>query len=72
MKRKEVSMMLSVNEDSLDDSDDDSEVLILEISDDLVDSEIEKALILILEICLDEYFDDDLVDDERRCVNERI
>jgi hypothetical protein len=72
MRKKDDSMMLSVNDDSHDDLVDDNEVSISEISEDLVDSEVEKAWILILEIYLDEYLVDDLVDDEVECVNEKI
>jgi hypothetical protein len=72
MKRRGDNMMLSVNDDSLDDFDDDSEVLILEISEGLVDSVIEKVWILIFEICFDEYLVDDLVVEEQKCVNEMI
>ena len=43
MRKKDDNMMHSVNDDSLDDLDDDNEVLILEISDDLVDLVDEKA-----------------------------
>jgi hypothetical protein len=68
MKKRDDSMMHFVNEDLLDDSDEDSEVLILEISEDLVG----ELLILIFEICLDEYFEVDLVDDEQKYVNEKI
>ena len=64
-------MMLFVNDDLHDDSDEELDDLILEISDDLVDSEIEKALISISEICSVEYSEEDF-DDERECVNERI
>jgi hypothetical protein len=68
MKKRDDSMMHFVNEDLLDDSDEDSEVLILEISEDLVG----ELSILIFEICLDEYFEVDLVDDEQKYVNEKI
>ena len=61
-------MMLSVNDDLLDDLVDDNEVLILVILDDSVD----EQLILILGICLDEYLDDDLEVDEVKYVSEKI
>jgi hypothetical protein len=41
MRKKDDNMMHSVNDDLLDDSDEDSEVLILEILEDLADFEIE-------------------------------
>jgi hypothetical protein len=47
MKRKNNNMMLSVNDDSLDDLVVDDEALIL---DDFRDFEIEQVLILIYEI----------------------
>jgi hypothetical protein len=72
MRKKEVNMMLSVNDDSLDDFDDDREVLILEILEDSVDLVIEKVWILILEIYFDEYLVDDLGVEGQRYVNEMI
>ena len=68
MKRKNDSMMLSVNDDLLDDSVAEHEVLILEIFDDSVDD----LLILISEICFDESFEDDLDDEVQKFVNEKI
>ncbi|MBO7094884.1 hypothetical protein J6V86_01550 [bacterium] len=65
-------MMHSVNDDSLDDSDDDNEVLISEILEDLVGSVIEKVWILILGICYEEYFEVDFDDEEQKYVSERI
>jgi hypothetical protein len=47
MKKRGDSMMLFVNDDLLNDSEDDNEVLILEILDDSVDLEIENEWILI-------------------------
>jgi hypothetical protein len=61
-----------VNDDLLGDLDDDKGVLILVISDDLVDLEMENESILILEICLEEYFEVDLDDENREFVSEKI
>ena len=69
MRKKDDNMMLSVNDDLLDDFHDDSDDLIL---DDFHDLETEQVWILILEICLDEFFEDDLDDDEVKSVNEKI
>ena len=68
MKRKDDSMMLSVNDDLREDLDDDSEVLISEILGDLLD----EQLILILGIYLVEYFEVDSDDEEVKYVNEKI
>jgi hypothetical protein len=69
MRKKDDNMMHSVNDDLLDDlADDDNEDLILEDSHDL---EIEHEWISIYEICLDEFSEDDLGDDEAKSVNER-
>jgi hypothetical protein len=67
MKKREDSMMHSVNDDSHDDLVDEMEVLIFEISDD---SEGE-LLILIFEIYLVESSEEDLVDEEVRYTNEK-
>jgi hypothetical protein len=72
MKRKDDNMTHSANDDSHDDFDDDHEVLILEISEDLVDLVTEKVWILISEIYLEEFFDEDLVEENQKFVNERI
>ena len=69
MRKKDDNMIISVNDDSLDDLDDDNDDLIL---DDFHDLETEQVWILILEICLDEFFEDDLDDDEVKSVNEKI
>jgi hypothetical protein len=70
MRKKDDNMMHSVNEDLLDDSDDDSEDSILE---DFHDLEVgSDDLILIFEICLDECSEDDLDDEDREFVNEKI
>ena len=61
-------MMHSVNDDSLDDSDDDNEDL---ISVAFHDFEIEEW-ILIWVICFDDSFDDDLGDERQKFVNEKI
>jgi hypothetical protein len=68
MKRKGDNMMHSVNDDLLEGSEDEMEVLIFEISDD---SEGE-LLILIFEIYLVESSEEDLVDEEVRYTNEKI
>jgi hypothetical protein len=67
MKKREDSMMHSVNDDSHDDLVDEMEVLIFEISDD---SEGELS-ILIFEIYLVESSEEDLVDEEVRYTNEK-
>jgi hypothetical protein len=72
MRKKGDNMMLSVNDDLLDDFDDDNEVLILEIFEDLADLVIEKVWILILEICYEGYLGDDSVVEGRKYVNEMI
>ena len=66
-------MMHFVNDGLLDDLVEvDSEVLILEISDDSVDLDDENELISIFEIYYDEFFDDDLDDEEVKYVNDEI
>ncbi len=72
MRKRGDYMMHSVNDDSLDDFDDDNEVLISEILEDLVGSVIEKVWILILGICYEEYFEVDFDDEEQKYVSERI
>jgi hypothetical protein len=72
MKRKEGSMMHSVNEDLLDDSVDDNDDLIFEIFEDSVDSEIESEWILIWETYYDDFLDEVLEDEEGvKFVNEK-
>ena len=62
--------MLSVSDDSLDDLvDDDNDDSILV---DFHDFEIEREWISICEIYFDEFFDEDLGDDEVKFVNEKI
>jgi hypothetical protein len=72
MKKRDDSMMLFVSDDLLDDSDEDSEVLILEILEDLADFEIEGVWISIWEICLDDSSDEDSEEVELKYVNEKI
>ena len=69
MKRKDLNMMLFVNDDLLDDLVEVDEAL---ISVDFDDFEIEQVWILIFEIYFDEYFDDDLADEELRLESEKI
>jgi hypothetical protein len=70
MRKKDDNMMLSVNDDLLDDLvEDDSEDLILV---DFRDLEIEREWILICEICSEDFSDEDSDDDEVKFANEKI
>jgi hypothetical protein len=70
MRKKDDNTMHFVNDDLQDDLvDDDSEDLISGVFHDL---EMGQEWILICEICLDEFFEDDLDDDEVKFVNEKI
>jgi hypothetical protein len=70
MRKKGDNMMLSVNDDLLDDSDEeDNEDLILV---DFHDLGIEREWISICEIYSEDFLDDDLDEDEVKYVNEKI